>query len=262
MKFLKTILVLALVMPSIALAQTPGGKNVVQGGTGLTVVPQNYTLVGNNALHLTALSPASLASLIQGSIITDWVQQFNFDTLMLTSSSSIPLWFQAGIFGSSTAQFDGSLTAANINTTSTATSTFLGPVSFGTDIDSNAAITVSLGSIWTKEYIIAPTSTEIYLDGATTTPYQSSNAVLLRTGTESVNVHLRNFFAGMTVTISVQNPESTAGAITYIDEDEGSTLIWPAGYTQTTTANTGDFVVFKSTGASTSPVIYGYTQPK
>jgi hypothetical protein len=44
----------------VALAQTSGGITVPAGGTGLTSVPQNYVLMGNSSLHLTAVATSSL----------------------------------------------------------------------------------------------------------------------------------------------------------------------------------------------------------
>lgn len=89
-KILTFILVAFCLSPLTTFAQT----TVVQGGTGTTTVPANYVLIGNNALHLTAVSTSSLGitgavSSVFGRVGAIVAQAGDYTTTLVTEGTNL-----------------------------------------------------------------------------------------------------------------------------------------------------------------------------
>lgn len=150
------------------------------------------------------------------------------------------------------------LTTSYLTSTSTATSTFAGPVIIGSTTTNLGSLIVTNGSIMDKEYAPATTTTMV-VDFASSTLNKSSNQTLIQAGTSNITLSFANTFNGATERVIRCNPASGSGGIFVWPNN----VLWPAGTapTQTTTAKKCDvfsFIVTQATSTSaTTATILG-----
>jgi hypothetical protein len=134
----KIIAIALLLLPIVAWAQLL----VPQGGSGLNIAPPGYLITGSTTLRFVAKniiagsgmtitsttnSITFVSTATGGGGVSDWVQNYNYNTLMLTPSTTIPVWAKSGLYASSTFVISGIQNGDvfRVNDTPTTTAMFI-----------------------------------------------------------------------------------------------------------------------------------------
>ena len=91
-----------------------------------------------------------------------------------------------------------------------------------------------------------------------TVDWRNGNQQLVRIGTVATTISFSGYVAGQKLVITLCNPGSTAGALSW-----GTSILWSGGTapTQTTTADKCDIWSFIATQATSSLMILGAQTP-
>lgn len=242
---------------------------------GNTTFAQNVTVLGT----CTGCSGSAITSL---NALTGATQTFTNDTnvtIVSGGTAHVITWagtlsvsrggtgqssFGQGWLHSSGATITAS-TSPTVNyvtaTSTTESSTFAGKVGIAsstptTRLSVGGASGVASSSITVYEYKYGSpnmaTSTTATIDAST------SNIQHWGIGLSATTLTLTGFIAGQALKFIVENPNGTAGALTWV-AGTGYQLVWAGGTTptQTTTANKHDVWVFTATQASSTILILG-----
>lgn len=171
------------------------------------------------------------------------------------SATTSPIWFQGGIFASSTLPF------------AIASTTFLpnGYVGFGSTTPTSA-ISVGTGKGVGNTYASSSIRVAEYRYGGTnegtttakTIDCNTANTIHWPIGQSATTLTLTGITPGQPCMIIVENPTTAAGALTWAAAS-GYTLLWPNNTTptQTTAANRNDMWYFKASQGSSTMQILG-----
>lgn len=198
---------------------------LIYGGTGLSSAADDTTLVSTGSAWVAKTLPDCTDTGGNHLNYTQGTNAYSCGTSSSGGGSTFPFTAQTGYVSTSTivAFFAGSMNTAS--STHTATTTF-GPTA----------------SAITTENNIATSST-------TVVDWGKGNKQLVRIGSTAITFSFTNAFAGQSETLTVCNPGTTAGTITW-----PTTISWPGGVQpgQTTTSNQCDVWSFMYSQATST----------